>query len=134
MGRSIARGNKKTLVDQCYDDLETRYYLMKKIKRIIQKEMKTMCSKRMNSILCSQSKDALTLFKWDDLMAELQAGAPLLYEVLCFCTETKVARRGRNATIGTCAATLFKFRFSRMNLLQKIISLILHSGHSGKQV
>ena len=31
MGRSIARGSKKTLIDQCYDDLEMRKFMMMKV-------------------------------------------------------------------------------------------------------
>ena len=134
MGKSVARGSKKTLVDQCYDDLETRNYLMKKIGWIIMKEIKTMCSARVQSILCSESKDVLKNFKWDDLMTELCTYAPLLNKILHFCTKTSKIKRNRDATIGTCAAILFKFRLSRMNLIQKIISLILHAGHCGKQV
>ena len=37
----------------------------------------------------------------------------------------------REATIGICAAIL---RYLKMNLAQKIISLVLYCGHSAKQV
>ena len=84
--------------------------------------------------LSCQSSSKLQSFKWADLMDEMSTHAPTLVNILYSCTETRHPRTNRTATICVCAAILFKFRFSRMNLLQKIISLILHGGHCGKQV
>ena len=134
MGKCVARGSKKALVDQCYADPETKKFIMKKIGRVLKEEVKKMCSSKVNSVLSSQSKDVLKTFKWNDLTDELIMHAPTLMNVLYSCTETKSSRDNRTAIICTCAAIIFKHRFPHMSLIQRIISLILHAGHCGKQV
>lgn len=46
----------------------------------------------------------------------------------------KKFKSNRTATICVCAGILFKFHFPQVNLIQKIVSLILHAGHCGKMV
>ena len=60
--------------------------------------------------------------------------APTLLALLEFCTYTRKPRVNRMAVLGMCVALLLKFSFHKMCLVQKIISLILYAGHSGKQV
>ena len=94
-----------------------------------------MCSRaNTNSILCNQSSDALNTFTWGKLHDELAERAPLLLTLLEMCTHTRKPRINRQAVIGLCAVILLKFRFSKMSLVQKIVSLILYAGHAGKQV
>ena len=107
---------------------------MKKISFVLKKEIKMMCSKRVGSILCSDSLHTLTTFKWADLLNELNIHAPTLTTFLHACTETKTFRRNRESTIGVCAAVLLKHREQKMDLFQKIISIIMKAGHCGKQV
>ena len=75
----------------------------------------------------------LGLFRRKNLIKELPQHAPTLLHVLKGCTLTK-HKKNRNATIGMCAAILLRFRNQKMNLLQRIISLILYAGHSAKMV
>ena len=44
MGKSIARGCKKSLVDQCYEDPVTRGLMMKKLQIVLKREMNVMCA------------------------------------------------------------------------------------------
>ena len=67
-------------------------------------------------------------------MEELHANAPVLISILRAATKTRVCRSNTNAVVGTCTAILLKHRNPKMGLLQKIISLILYSGHASKQV
>ena len=46
MGKCVARGSKKALVDQCYADPETKKFIMKKIGRVLKEEVKKMCSSK----------------------------------------------------------------------------------------
>ena len=74
------------------------------------KEIKTMC-------WCSQFYVA---------SQKILSSAPDDEIIKVFISVQKlVIMRNRDATIGT--AILFKFRLSRMNLIQNIISLILHA-------
>ena len=91
-----------------------------------------MCSHNVNSILRKTS--ALSSFRWVDLVNELEAHVPTLMMILNSATKTRCYRSNRIGVIGMCAALLLKFRYSRMSLVQKLISTILYAGHTGKQV
>ncbi len=53
---------------------------------------------------------------------------------LTAATKTRTKRTNQEAVIGMCFAIIIKHRNPTLNLLQKIISLVLYSGHSSKQV
>ena len=101
--------------------------MLKKIGRVLEVEMKAMCSVQVESILSSKINDDIT---WDKVMTELKKHAPTLIELLS-CTKTC---KSRVSTICMSAALLLTFCLSRMNLVQRIISLILYAGHCGKRV
>ena len=53
----------------------------------------------------------------------------------------QIANKGRKswrpseeAVVGVCAAIMLRNQNVHMNLLQRIVSLILHNGHASKQV
>ena len=93
-----------------------------------------MASDRVSSILQSQNPDHLKEFNWDMLYRELTMFAPLLKSLLFSATKTRVARSNTNAVVGMCAAIMINHRNLKMNLVQKINSLILYAGHASKQV
>ena len=105
-----------------------------KVSRIAHAEVIAMCSDKYKSLLQDHSANNLTSFSWDALLLELHASAPLLMSVLLGCTHTKKPRANRKSVIGMCVALLLKNRRDKMSLVQKLISLILYAGHSGKQV
>ena len=101
----------------------------------MRKEIRTMCSDNIKSSLQSQSKEKLTSgLSWDQLHSELSKNAPTLLSFLQACTKTRVARPNTKAVVGVCAAIILKHRQPKMNLLQKIISLILYAGHASKVI
>lgn len=134
MGKSIARGSKKKLIDQCYDDPDTRHIMLRKIGKIMKKEVKLICSEKTASVLRSESYDDIKNFTWDKLIQEMRVHTPVLTDILCSCTSTKNPSSNRMAIVGLCGSVLFRHRCSRMSLLQKVIMLILYAGHCGKQV
>ena len=87
-----------------------------------------------NSLLKSRSSESLPGFKWHQLEAELSTHAPTLKSLLNACFSTKVARQNETYLVSFCAAMMFKQRRPSMNLLHKILSVILYSGHCSKQV
>ena len=108
------------------------------------KEMTVLCSSESKSILRASSLEALNSFTWEKLSSELSAKAPTLYAVLDACVnvkrrgkvtpESKSRHSSRHAVLGMCAAIILRNRHHHMNLVQRIVSLILHGGHSAKQV
>jgi len=76
------------------------------------------------------------------LLDELQDTAPTLLHLLRSCVTVKKppshqwkTNRSRDTTIvGLCAAILLRHRNYQMNLVQRVISIMLYSGHASKQV
>lgn len=93
-----------------------------------------LCSPATKSILGSQCLSDLSDFTWKKLIGELEVHAPVLLTILKDATVTRNEKPNREAIIGMCAALLLKHRYYKMSLVQKILALILYSGHSGKQV
>lgn len=125
---------------------KTRAICLKILEKDIQKDLSRVASTK-EGCSCLQQKtlSALQNFSWERLHEELKFKAPTLYRVLQGCVNVhRREREGRkgsrtyrpsdSAVLGVCAALLLRHRNQRLNLLQRIISLILHSGHAGKLV
>lgn len=121
-------------MEECVKNPTTKRFLVKKLVQLLRKEMKKMCSDDVCSVLQNKSSEALCKFSWESLIKELSNNAPILLHILQGCTKTRKPRINREATIGICAAILLRFRYARMSLVQKILSLVLYAGHSAKQV
>ena len=101
---------------------------------MIHKEVKTIASKKVESTLLFKSKNCITNFKWATVHGEMVSHTPLLCKILTAATKTRAEQQNQAAVIGICFAVIMKQRNPTLNLLQKIISLILYSGHSSKLV
>lgn len=134
MGRAVARKSYEVIATEALTNALTRKYVIRTLGKELAKEIKTMASDSTNSIMRSQNPEHLQQFSWDLLLNELSQHAPLLSSLLISATRTKVARSNTKAVIGMCAAILMKQRNSRMNLVQRIISLILYASGTSKQV
>jgi hypothetical protein len=132
IGRAVARRSRSALVAEVLKDPTTKQCMMKRIGLLIRREMRQMCS--IESILKSQSKCDLKDFTWKKLLCELELNAPLLFSILQSCTATQIPKPNREAVIGMCSAILLKHRFSKMSIVQKVISMILYAGNCSKQV
>ena len=130
----MARGSKKAVAMECLKDPVTRAYLLKGIGVLVRNELKAMCMDSTSSILRSTSSQDLKGFTWDTLIHEATETAPVLLEILHQSTQTRQPRSNRPAVIGMCLSIILKYRFSKMSLVQKIMTLILYAGHCGKQV
>ena len=113
------------------------------IGRELAKEMKVIASDGAHSILQSQNPSHLKEFSWDMLLNEVSQFAPVLKSLLFSATHTRVPKwmldlnpQGSNtdAIVGMCVAMLVNHRNPKMNLVQKINSLLLYAAHTSKQV
>ena len=149
--KGAARRSHKTIARQAMSNKTVRSHVFNILKRDIQREIKMLSAKKTNSIFRVTTTKALSDFSWDELEKELILKAPTLFDALNACVDvnrrhrTTVSsgeKRGRkrkriisNTTvIGVCAGILLRHCNHHMNLVQRLIALILHSGHSGKQV
>ena len=130
----MARKSRQAVARECLKEPATRAYVVKQIGIVVRNELKAMCSDCTSSLLRSQNLTDLHGFSWDKLIAELSAKAPVFLDILRAATFTRRPRKNQNSIIGLCAAVLLKHRFAKMSLVQKLISLILYAGHSGKKV
>ena len=134
MGKAVARGSKKAIVQECFKDTVTTKHVLNHLGKILRREMKAMVSDNTGSLLRSQEIESMQNFSWDVVLQELHAHAPNLLHLLNSITSTKTDRDNQKAIIGMCASILLKHRYSKMSLVQKILSVILYAGHTSKQV
>ena len=134
LGKAVARGFNHSIIRECFSNTTTKKELYWKLVQLLRREIKNMCSEKVNSLLLDKSSGALSEFSWEKLKNELSSNAPTLFCILQGCTMTKVPRSNRDATIGICAAILLRFHYPKMSLVQRIISIVLYTGHSAKQV
>lgn len=135
LGKAVARRSRQTVARECFSEPITRAHLLRHIGMVIRNELKAMCSDKAMSILRTESAALkLNMFSWDKLLTELSTYAPVFLTLLHAATYTRRSRDNQSAVIGICAAVLLKHRFHKMNLVQKLLSLILYSGHSSKKV
>lgn len=108
----------------------------------IRKEMKRMCGLKSISLLRDSTPQRLCSFKWEDLMKEMQQTAPTFFQILEGCVYRKQKgvqmkksyRVNDESVIGICAAILLRHKNPKMNLIQRIISMLLYGSHAPKNV
>lgn len=154
LAKGVARRNRASIGRQAVRDPKIRERVLSILTKDIQKEMTTLCARKTGSILRQSSLQAVTKFSWDVLAEELQRVTPTLYTILKGCVDvkrrqpqksatskkqksprtSKTNRPSNTAVLGVCASILLRHKNVHMNTLQRLVSLILHSGHSSKQV
>ena len=91
-----------------------------------------MCAHKTQSKFRCRSFQDIQNFKWTELLNEHDLYTPTLASVLRACTVTKHLKSNRTAIICVCAGYCLSFTSPHVNLIQKMISFILHAGHCGK--
>lgn len=115
-------------------DSRVKKYIVKGIGMSLKHEIASICSDRANSVLRDKSVNALESFNSDVLLHEVRTRAPTLFSILEACTYTRRARRNCKAVTGMIVAILCKHRRSSASLLQRLVSVVLYSGHASKSV
>lgn len=125
------RNSKWKCATESLKDPLIRNYIIKKLLSWISKEMKCLCSSKVNSFL--RSSDVIG-FTWDAVITQLKSHAPLFLAFMQACMHTKKPRKNHSAVLGVCTGILLKHRCRDMNLVQKVLSLVLYVGSARKQV
>lgn len=142
LGKSLARKSHSELVKHCHEDKKMMEKILCLLVKKIQNEMSSMCSFQVNSILRKKLPEDLTTFEWEKFTSELEEYSPSLLKILRGCIlkqkrPEKVSRQPKyneNAIVGICAAILLRYRNQRLNLIQRIVSILLYCGHAPKSV
>ena len=130
--KSLARGSHAALARQCLDNALIRQNILSGLCRIIRREISKLCSNASCSILLDKSSNTLKSFKWESLLGELEKNSPTLLAILNASTSSR--SNPQKSTVGLIAAILMKNRRKDASLLQRLLSIILYSGHASKRV
>ena len=114
----------------------TRSAILKVIGKIVQREVAAICSDKHHSVLRLNTKDSVTNFEYviSNLMGEMSHRAPVLLSILQSCLKTKTPRRNTDVLVTMITSILCKNRRPSACLFQRIVSLLLYSGHASKKV
>ena len=138
IGKKLARWGSLSAVTECLQNSETREQVVTVLGTMVEKELKKLCSKKVNSIQRMASAQALKGFKWSSIVAEARVHAPILLQLLSTISSKQSRKnkvdRSHNSVIGVLLCVLCKHRNPSMMLFQRVLSLILYAGHSAKQV
>ena len=143
VGRSVGRKKPGAIARQVMAHPKIRKAIVKVMGKVIREDMQRVCSKKTPSMLRKRSPAALESFCWKDLSEELERTAPVFTQILTECVTRKRRKRsvvGKSysaqdtAVMGVCAAILLRHRNQRLNLFQRIVSILMYSGHAPQRV
>ena len=132
--KPLVRKSRCALARQCLKDPLLRKCITKGVGRSLHSEIANLCSSKVDSILRRKGTQELEVFQWKDIMDEMKTRAPTMLSILETCTETKMVRKNKEAIVGLITAILCKHRRPSASILQRIVSIILYSGHASKRV
>ena len=134
LGKAVARRSKKAIAAECMKDHTVKKHILKSVGKLVHGEIKKFCSDSANSILRRDDPQCIKTFSWESFSSEISKFAPVMKGILQATCKRRISRTDFNVVMCVCVALLLRNRNPRMNLIQKIISLILYGGHSSKQV
>ena len=132
----MSRKNRSSIARQAVVDDRICQKVVVYLGKKLSKEMKAMCSLKSKSILRRRDVMSLQGFQLEALTKEMECVAPNTLSLLRSCLASRKPSKAKNvkSKVGVCSAILLRGRSQRMNLLQKIVSLMLYSGHASKKV
>ena len=137
LGKHVARANKLAVARDCIRDPAQRNFVVRVLGHQLLCELPSLCSDKVASILRASDLSKLSSFTWDALLSEMSEHAPTLLGLLKICTVKRNKSHSyntrRSAVMSLCVALLCKLQNKSMNLVQKLISLILYTGHCSKE-
>lgn len=115
-------------------DHAVQKHIVKLVGKMVHTEIKKFCSDSANSILKRDDPQCIKTFSWESFNSEISKFAPVLKSILQATSKMRMSNANFNVVMCVCVALLLRNRNPRMNLIQKIISLLFYGGHSSKQV
>ena len=126
--RSLSRRSYKAATSSFSELPQAKNYLLKGFVHIVDKEIKTICSRKHNSIL-RESHENIKRFSWERIWSELDEKVPTLLKFIQ-CLLPKSERKFMSFLI--CA--ILKKRCMQMSLVQRAISFLLYANGTNKEV
>ena len=123
------RGNKKAVLKRVLHNDAGKKLAAEVLRLIIYKEIKLLCSDNFHSILVEKSQAAMEHFSWESIWLELEKSAVILTTLLK-CLFKTLSEKNKRVLILCISLTQNK----NMCSVQAVISMVLYTGHAGKQV
>ena len=128
------KNSYNSFASKCMKGASIKNAMMTTIGRILQSEIAALCSDDFDSIMRLKTKGLVKDFNHiSTINKELQTKTPTLLSLLQWCFQKKLSSN-TDVLIATIVSIMCKHRRPSACILQRIISLILYSGHSSKQV
>lgn len=134
LGKAVARRSKKAVAVECMKDDVVQKHILKLVGKMVHTEIKKFCSDSANSILKRDDPQCIKTFSWESFNSEISKFSPVLKGIFQATCKRRMSKTNFNVVLCVCVSLLLRNRNPRMNLIQKIISLVLYGGHSSKQV
>ena len=134
--RSVGRGRRSSVVNQVMKDKVMRQIAVNKIGKLLRKELISSCGVK-SQTLFSGGIDDLKIFSWDKMAADLKRTAPVLHSLLEHCLSANRSQvRSLNSKIlmSLIGGILLRNANERVNIIQKLLSIILAASHAPKHV
>ena len=136
LGRSVGRRDRASIARQVVAD---RKLLMKTVPLIGKAMAREMLALRyVDTMLKNSNPSALEEFSWKKLLDELRETAPVTTSLLTnsvTCLRLSRSKKvNTDAIVGLCCGLLARARSQKLNLVQRLISVLLYGGHATKQV
>lgn len=132
----MIRRNFNSFAATAMKNSATRQAVIKILGRRLQNEVASLCSTKSKAVLAKKPNDGMGNFidLIDTLMEDVTVRAPTFLSLLKWALKTRRARQNYNAIIAVIMSIICKNRKASVCLFQRIVSLILYTGHSSKQV
>lgn len=132
--KPLVRSSRCAVARQCLKDVRIRKYIVQGIGLLLHTEIAALCSDKVTSVLRCHTAKSLENFSWEDVIGEMKTRAPTLLSLLEWCTKTRKTRRNTKSIIGFITAILCRHRRPTASSVQRLLSVILYSGHASKRV
>ena len=132
VSKSLARGKRRSTVVKLMSYVSSRVLVLSEIGKIVQKEIKELCSNNYHSIIREHSPTALECFSWRTITLEVMQKAPTLYAIIekCLMSSNESSRH----LLCVFVSVVLKSRNPHMCMVQAMVSILMYAGHAGKQV
>ena len=125
--KSIVTNSHCALARKCLQDHRTKKYIIKGFGALLRKEI---------ALLCSDDEGIprnVTSLQWTNLLSFMKTKTPTLLSILQSCTKTKKPWLSQDAITGVITSILCKHWRSSVSLFQRMVSLVLYTGHTSKK-
>ena len=135
--KPLIRTNYASFARQCvHKNHATRRVILHSLGQLLKNEVKKLCSDKFPSDTRLKRKEYIQNFDLvkRSMLKEMRENAPTLFSILMSALKTRTKWKNTDEIILVLLSIICKHRRNSSCLLQSIVSMVLYTGHSSKQV